>query len=139
MIEIKDTGKFKLQDPSKYTEWLKKVIKDDGFTVGEICISFLSDEELWQMNKEYLDHDYYTDIITFDYSEGKVLSGEIFISYERVEDNAASFHVEVGEEFRRVIVHGILHLMGHGDHTDEERSQMRLLEEEKMKLFHVEH
>ena len=139
MIEIIEASRFTLDNSIKYTEWLENVISTEGFVPGEIYISFVTDEKLLKMNQEYLNHDFYTDIITFDYTNEKELNGEIFISFERVKDNAKAYKVAEDNEFMRVMVHGILHLMGYGDHTDEEKFEMRLKEEEKMKMFHVEH
>ena len=87
---------------------------------------------------EYLDHDTFTDIISFDYSVGNILQGDIYISTPRVEENALEYNVSFEEELRRVIIHGVLHLAGYKDKTDEESSLMRKKEEEKLKLFHVE-
>lgn len=138
MIEYNSNNDYALTEQNKYTEWLKNVIEKEGFSLGEICYVFTSDEELWQINLEYLGHDYYTDIITFDYTEDQVLSGDIFISTDRVEENAGEFGVQFEEELRRIMVHGILHLMGYRDKTKEEKKLMRLQEESKLKLFHVE-
>lgn len=138
MIEYNSNNDYALTEQNKYTEWLKNVIEKEGFSLGEICYVFTSDEELWQINLEYLGHDYYTDIITFDYTEDQVLSGDIFISTDRVEENAREFGVQFEEELRRIMVHGILHLMGYRDKTKEEKKLMRLQEESKLKLFHVE-
>ena len=122
----------------KYTEWLKKVIKSEGYSIGEISYVFTDDNGLLEVNKKYLDRDYFTDIITFDYTENMTLSGDIMISCDRVKENAIQYQVEEDEELRRVMVHGILHLMGYKDATDSEKAQMRTLEELKMKMFHVE-
>ncbi len=125
-------------EEGKYTDWLNKVADNEGFSIGEISYVFVNDEELRSMNKKYLDHDYYTDIITFDYSEIKNLNGDIFISIDRVRENATKFNVTREEELRRVMVHGILHLMGYKDGTTDEKNVMRTLEDINIKMFHVE-
>jgi rRNA maturation RNase YbeY len=126
-------------EEEKYTEWLVVVIESEGSLVGEINFIISDDETLLSMNKEYLNHDYYTDVITFDYSSGKEISGDIFISWDRVKENADLFSVEKYDELRRVMVHGILHLLGYKDKTGQEKSIMRELEDSKLKMFHVEH
>lgn len=138
MIEYTSNSEFVLRDPDKYTEWLINVIEEEGFELGEISYVFTSDEELLEINKEYLDHDYYTDIITFDYTSEKVLSGDIFISTDRVKDNAGEYNVSFNEELRRVMIHGILHLMGFNDKSEEEKKRMTFKEDSKLKMFHVE-
>jgi len=131
-----ETG-FELQDEAKYEDWLSRVIESEDKTEGEINYIFCDDEYLLKMNVEFLDHDTLTDIISFDYTMGSLISGDIFISVERVKDNAADYNVSFDEELRRVMVHGILHYCGYKDKTDEDSQVMRAKEEEKMKLFHV--
>ena len=113
-----------------------------GKSVGNVNYLFCDDEYLLGVNRQYLDHDTYTDIITFDYVAGGLISGDILISYERVGENAAKFGVPFEQELHRVIVHGVLHLLGQGDKSDEESAQMRRLEEEALllwnELFRVE-
>ncbi|GGD50112.1 rRNA maturation RNase YbeY [Muriicola marianensis] len=138
MIDYTSNSEFVLKDPDKYTDWLIAVIKEEGFELGEISYVFTSDEELLEINKEYLDHDYYTDIITFDYTSAKVLSGDIFISTDRVKDNAGEYNVTFDEELRRVMIHGVLHLMGFNDKSEEEKKKMTFKEDSKLKMFHVE-
>ncbi len=92
---------------------------------GDLSVVFCSDEYLIKMNKEYLQHDYYTDIITFDYVEENVISGDLFISLDRIKDNARKFDVPVINELYRVVFHGVLHLVGYNDKTDEEKKMMR--------------
>jgi rRNA maturation RNase YbeY len=100
---------------------------------------FCDDEYLLKINQDYLDHDTYTDIITFPYGDLNVIAGDIFISVERVKENAVNFRVDFELELKRVMAHGVLHLLGYGDKSEEEVLQMRLKEDEKIKLFHVEH
>ncbi len=98
----------------------------------------MTDEELYEMNVKYLNHNTLTDIITFDYTENEALSGDLFISIDRVRENADTFEVSFDVELRRVMVHGLLHLAGYGDKTPEDEALMRQKEDEKLKMFHVE-
>lgn len=139
MIDYVYKSDRKLEDEKKYTNWLKKVILSEGGILGEICFVFTTDDDLLEMNRKYLDHDYYTDIITFNYNKGKELNGDIFISTQRVKDNAKNFEVNFEEELKRVMVHGVLHLAGYDDDTELAKARMRLLENEKLEMFHVEH
>ena len=118
--------------------WAKAVIEGHGKTAGEICVVSCSDDYLLGVNVEHLNHDYYTDIITFDYSEGGVVSGDLLISFDRVRENAKDAGVSFQEELRRVIIHGCLHLVGYGDKTDAEAIQMREEENKALNVFHVE-
>ena len=116
------------------------LIVDEGCVLGDITFVFCSDEELLGVNKEFLNHDYYTDIITFDYSEGSVISGDLFISIDRVKENALSFNVKIMEELHRIAFHGVLHLLGYNDKTEAEVIIMRAKENHYLnKLFHVKH
>ena len=130
---------FELVDAHKVRKWLTHVIQRRGKSVGNINYLFCDDEYLLGVNQHYLDHDTYTDIITFDYVAGGLISGDIMISVDRVGENAEKYNVPFLDELHRVIVHGVLHLMGQGDKSDEEAHQMRLLEEEALALFHEEH
>ncbi|MER3319499.1 MAG: rRNA maturation RNase YbeY [Allomuricauda sp.] len=138
MIEFHFKNEFVIQNKPDYADWINRVIISEGFSVGQIDYIFCSDEYLLELNKEYLNHDTFTDIITFDYTDGKTISGDIFISTDRVEDNARKFDVEFLNELRRVMSHGVLHLAGFGDKSKEEKKTMRGKEEEKIKMFHVE-
>lgn len=111
-------------------QWITTIVENNKKEVGEISYIFCSDEQLLEINKEFLNHDYYTDIITFDYSEADIVSGDLFISIDRIKDNAKTLDVLYQEELHRVIIHGILHLLGFKDKTDEESQNMRLLENE---------
>lgn len=120
---------FQVPFPQKTRRWLNTVALAEGFQIAELNYIFCSDEYLHKINVEYLEHDTYTDIITFDNSEEeKIISGDIFVSVERVEDNARSLNVIFQDELARVMVHGILHLAGYLDETDEEEENMRRLE-----------
>ena len=107
------------------TEWIKSVAATYGKRVGEIAYIFCSDDKILEVNRQYLQHDYYTDIITFDYCEGNRLSGDLFISVDSVRENAVEFGTEFDDELHRVIVHGLLHLIGYDDHTPEDQKLMR--------------
>lgn len=138
MISFNYETDFELQDEARYEEWISEVIESEDKTEGEINYIFCDDEYLLQKNIEFLDHDTLTDIISFDYTMGNLISGDIFISVERVKDNAADFSVSFDDELRRVMAHGVLHYCGYKDKSDEDSTVMRSKEEEKMKLFHVE-
>lgn len=138
IINFYSENDFELEKVSSYESWVKNVISSEGKKTGEISFIFCDDEYLLEINQKYLDHDTYTDIISFDASVGNILNGDIFISTERVSENADSYEVEFSEELKRVIIHGVLHLCGYKDKTPEEEKIMREKEEEKMKMFHVE-
>ena len=112
-----------------FVSWLSNVASHEGFDLGEITLIFCSDTYLLEMNKKHLDHDYYTDIITFDYSEDTMLSGDLFISVDRVKENAIENGVMFHVELNRVVVHGTLHLMGYNDKSDEDQKQMTKMED----------
>jgi probable rRNA maturation factor len=108
----------------KVTRWIKDTATAYGKKTGAIAYIFCSDKRILEVNNQYLKHDYYTDIITFDYSEGTVISGDIFISLDTVESNAAAFNVSPEDELKRIMIHGILHLCGQDDKTPELRLEM---------------
>lgn len=137
MISFNYETDFELSDEAAISEWLSNVILSESKKEGEINYIFCDDEYLHKINVEYLDHDTLTDIISFDYSVGNELNGDIFVSVERVADNAKDFNVSFDEELKRVLVHGILHYAGYKDKSDEDELKMRQKEEEKMALFHV--
>lgn len=110
---------FDLPDKKRLVRWITSAVKNEGRTLGNVSYIFCSDEYLWSMNKEYLNHDYYTDIITFDYVKNNVISGDLFVSYDRIKDNAEKFNVLRETELLRVMIHGVLHLVGYDDITDE--------------------
>ncbi|AZA61849.1 rRNA maturation RNase YbeY [Chryseobacterium indoltheticum] len=112
-----------------YTRWLKDIIVSEGKKLGEINYIFCDDDYLLKVNQDYLQHDYYTDIITFDYVKGKTISGEIFVSLQRISDNASTLSKNYEEELRRVLAHGVLHLCGYKDKTEEEEQLMRSKED----------
>lgn len=112
-----------------YTKWLEDIILSEEKKLGEINYIFCDDEYLLKINQDYLQHDYYTDIITFDYVKGKTISAEIFVSLQRISDNASTLSRNYEEELRRVLAHGILHLCGYKDKSEEEEKQMRSKED----------
>lgn len=130
MVEVhfEDVDELDL-NTNEVSDWLEKVSSLEGFNLGDVTLIFCSDDYLLEMNRKHLDHDYYTDIITFDYSEENVIAGDLFISVDRVKDNANTqremFHVEL----LRVVVHGVLHLMGYKDKSEEEEVLMRKKED----------
>lgn len=138
MISFNYELDFTLVDEYKYTSWIGAILESEGFIEGEINYIFCTDEYLHKINVDYLDHDTYTDIISFDYTDGKIISGDIFISIDRVRDNALDLGVLFSNELLRVMSHGILHYCGYLDKTDEEERTMRSKEDEKIRLFHVE-
>lgn len=111
-------------DERKVTKWIKSVAADYGFGVGNINYIFCSDERELAVNREFLGHDYYTDVITFDYSTPSTLNGDIFISLDTVRSNAETVGVTFDQELMRIIIHGVLHLTGQGDKTPETKVQM---------------
>ncbi|MCL9769445.1 rRNA maturation RNase YbeY [Flavobacterium sp. HXWNR69] len=139
MISFNYETDFELENEAQYEDWISRIIESEGFDEGEINYIFCDDEYLHKINVEYLDHDTLTDIISFDYTVGNVLQGDIFVSVERVLDNANDFNVSFEEELKRVLSHGVLHYCGYKDKSPEDEALMRSKEEEKMQMFHVEH
>lgn len=138
MISFNYESDFELDNETAYAEWLSKVIISENKKEGDINYIFCDDEYLHKINVEYLQHDTLTDIISFDYSVGSELHGDIFVSIERVQDNAKDFNVSFEDELKRVLVHGVLHYCGYKDKSEADEALMRQKEEEKMQLFHVE-
>ena len=138
MISFNYETDFEITNESQYEEWIAAIIQSEDKTEGEINYVFCNDEYLLQKNIEFLNHDTLTDIISFDYTMGNLISGDIFISVERVADNAKDFNVSFDDELKRVMAHGMLHYCGYKDKTEEDSQIMRTKEDEKMKLFHVE-
>ncbi|UOK43127.1 MULTISPECIES: rRNA maturation RNase YbeY [Flavobacterium] len=138
MINFNYETDFQLYNEEKFENWISRVIASESKDEGEISYIFCDDEYLHKINVEYLNHDDLTDIISFDYSEGNLLQGDIFISVERVRDNALDFGVTFEEELKRVIIHGVLHYCGYKDKSEADEQLMRAKEDEKVLLFHVE-
>lgn len=108
-------------------QWLESCLVE-GYSIKKLVYIFVSDEELLQVNKDHLDHDYYTDIISFDYTRRSKVKGECWISVDRITDHAKSLNVPFEQEFRRVVVHGLLHFMGFNDKSDKEQEEMTMME-----------
>ena len=119
---------------AEVSEWVRQVAKSYGKVVGDINYIFVDDETMLDINRRFIGHDYYTDHIGFDYTEGNALSGDIYISLDTVRTNAELFDVTQDEELRRIIIHGLLHLCGLRDKTDEERAEMQKAEDEALSL-----
>ncbi len=129
------SGNFELAEPQKVRQWVAEVIRRRGMAVGNINYLFCDDEYLLGVNQQYLQHDTYTDIITFDYVAGTLVSGDIVISVDRVGENAGKFGVPFEQELHRVVIHGVLHLLGQGDKSESEAAEMRRLEEAALGLW----
>lgn len=139
MIRFNYETDFELSSESDYVSWIQNVIASENKEEGDINYIFCDDEYLHKINVEYLNHDTLTDIISFDYSEGNFLHGDIFVSVERVADNAKEFNVSFENELKRVMAHGVLHYCGYKDKSEQDELLMRQKEDEKIKMFHVEH
>lgn len=126
---------FQLADPEKIKKWISTIIQADEKRVGNISYLFCDDDYLLKANIQFLNHDTLTDIITFDYVEGNVIAGDIMISVDRVKENAQIFGVSFEHELHRVVIHGILHLLGQGDKTEPEAKQMRQKEESALLVW----
>ncbi|MDI1303901.1 MAG: rRNA maturation RNase YbeY [bacterium] len=138
MINFNYETDFTLDNEEAIAAWLTNVITSENKKEGEINYIFCDDEYLHKINLEYLNHDTLTDIISFDYTMGNEISGDVFVSVERVKDNAKDFNVAFDEELKRVLVHGVLHYCGYKDKGEAEEQLMRSKEDEKIALFHVE-
>ncbi|WP_026709822.1 rRNA maturation RNase YbeY [Flavobacterium filum] len=139
MISFNYETDFELSSESDYASWIQNVITSENKEEGDINYIFCDDEYLHKINVEYLNHDTLTDIISFDYSEGNFLHGDIFVSVERVTENAKEFNVSFENELKRVMAHGVLHYCGYKDKIKQDELLMRQKEDEKIKMFHVEH
>ena len=127
---------FQLVNENSLSLWIEKTIDTEGATLGAVSYIFCSDDYLHQMNVEYLDHDTLTDVITFPYNDNPI-EGDIFISINRVKDNAQDLNIAFNDELHRVMIHGVLHLCGYTDETDEQESEMRQKEDEYLKILIV--
>ena len=137
MIEFTFETDFQLKNVSQLQKWISEIIVSEGFETGEILYIFCDDEYLHKLNVEFLNHDTLTDIISFDYKVGKQVNGEIFISVERVAENAKDFKTKFSEELNRVMIHGILHFCGYKDKSDSEKRIMRDKEDESLNKLSV--
>ncbi len=139
MINFYYETNFVLTKEEKVTSWINKVVVSESKSIGEINFIFCDDQYLLKINQDFLNHDTFTDIISFDNTIGNQLSGDIYISIERVRENADIFEVTFDEELRRVMIHGVLHYCGYKDKSKMEKEEMSGKEDEKLKMFHVEH
>ncbi|KAB8152109.1 rRNA maturation RNase YbeY [Kordia sp. TARA_039_SRF] len=138
MISFHYETQFELPNEAQIEAWIGKVIASENKREGDINYIFCDDNYLHKLNVEFLNHDTLTDIISFDNTVGNELHGDIFISVERVADNAKDFKVSFEEELRRVMVHGVLHYCGYKDKTEADQAEMTAKENEKLQMFHVE-
>ena len=137
MITFNSETSFTLKNQKKLVKWISDVISSEGFQVGEINYIFCNDSYLNKINQEFLNHDTFTDIISFDYTLGKEVGGDIFISIERVLENAEKFNEVFENELYRVMIHGVLHFMGYKDKTKKEKTLMRTKEDEKIFILNA--
>ena len=135
MINFNYENQFILDDEASVSNWVSAVIEKENFKEGEINYVFCDDDYLLKLNVEFLEHDTYTDIISFDYTMGKLIFGDIFISTERVKENAKLFNVSFYDELRRVIIHGVLHYCGYKDKSDSDVEVMRSKENEYLNTY----
>jgi probable rRNA maturation factor len=138
MINFNYESDFTLENEEAIAAWLTDVIVSENKNEGEINYIFCDDDYLHKINLEYLNHDTLTDIISFDYTMGNEISGDIFVSIERVLDNAKDYNTVFEDELKRVLVHGVLHYCGYKDKSEADESLMRSKEDEKLAMFHVE-
>lgn len=135
MISFNYETEFKIENEDRFIDWIQESITSENKEVGEINYIFCNDTYLHKINVDYLNHDTLTDIISFDYSDAHTISGDIFISIERVTENADEYNVAFDTELKRVMAHGILHYCGYKDKSEEDSKLMREKEEEKIALF----
>ena len=139
MIDFVYNTDFRLANKEIFSRWLISVANDEGFLIDTLVFLFVDDNEILEMNKKFLKHDYYTDVITFGDLKDKKISGDIAISIERVLDNSKTYGVEFEDELKRVMAHGLLHIMGYSDKASSDKSVMSLKENKAIKMFHVKH
>ncbi|WP_430928288.1 rRNA maturation RNase YbeY [Polaribacter marinivivus] len=137
MIVFNYETPFELPNEIQTQEWIQKVVADNGFEIGEINYVFCDDNYLYKLNVEFLNHDTLTDIISFDNTLGKLISGDIFISIERVEENAKDFKVSFENELHRVMIHGVLHYIGYKDKSDDDKIKMRNAENQALYYINI--
>lgn len=137
MVVFNYQADFKLDDEVAFSKWIRDVVKSEKKMDGDISYVFCTDDFLLDINQRFLNHDTFTDIITFDYCEEDTVNGEIYISVDRVKENADSFMVSFDQELRRVMSHGVLHLCGYGDKSVTDKQVMTDKENEKINMFHV--
>lgn len=138
MINFNYETEFVLDNEDEIANWITKVIASENKEEGEVNYIFCNDDYLLKINLEYLGHDTLTDIISFDYTVGNEINGDVFISVERVKENAVDYSVAFDDELKRVLVHGVLHYCGYKDKDKKDEARMRYKEDEKLAMFHVE-
>ena len=136
-VEFVYNTDFKIKNETKIISWITSYCKKEGFIVDSLVFAFFNDDDLKDLNIKYLNHNFYTDVISFDESNNSFIKGNIAISVDRVKDNANTFSSLFDDELKRVIIHGVLHLMGFNDKTDEEKSLIREKEDSAIEMFHV--
>ena len=127
-----------LTDEKLHSAWIKSAIFSENYDLGNIVFAFFNDEEVKKLNKKFLNKDYYTDVISFNETNDKIINGNIAISVDRVKENSKKFKCTFQDEMRRVMIHGLLHFMGYNDQNNQASAKMRKKENEKIKMFHVE-
>ena len=127
-----------MTDEKLHSAWIKSAIFSENYDLGNIVFAFFNDEEVKKLNKKFLNKDYYTDVISFNETNDKIISGNIAISVDRVKENSKKFKCTFQDEMRRVMIHGLLHFMGYNDQNNEASAKMKKKENEKIKMFHVE-
>ena len=135
MIKYFSSTDFVIKDRLRLTSWIEEVLNKESRLLEELVFNFCSDESLLKINKEFLKHDTLTDVITFDYSASKAVSGEVFISVDRVRENAKEFDQDFNDEIRRVMIHGVLHLCGYKDKTSKDKALMSDMENRHLAFF----
>lgn len=135
-ISFQSNINFNLSNKRKVKTWIKNVVTKYGFKIGDVTILFTNDEYIKELNIKYLNHHYFTDILTFDYSSGLVLNGDIVISIDTVRSNSILYSTSIDDELLRVIIHGFLHLLGFNDKSSEESRKMRELEDGALNIFY---
>ncbi|MCB0455016.1 MAG: rRNA maturation RNase YbeY [Aequorivita sp.] len=137
MIEFNFETDFQLNESVDLQKWISETIISEGYELGELLYVFCDDEYLHKLNIEYLNHDTLTDVISFDYNIGKMINGEIYISVERVAENAIYYKTDFKDELHRVMIHGVLHFCGYKDKSDSEERIMRQKEEESLRRLSI--
>lgn len=130
-----DNTNFRLKNWKQVRSLINEVISNEKHILGDLNFIITNDESVKDINIRFLEHDYYTDVITFNYSQGNIVNGEVYISIDTVRDNANNYKVSLASEVLRVVIHGTLHLLGHDDKTDTERTEMRRLEDRWISYF----
>ena len=128
---------FELSNKEHVSDWVLRVVKSKGYKLGNLVYAFFNDEDLKDLNIKFLNHDYYTDVISFDETTDQVISGNIAISVDRVKENATQIGVDFEEELHRVMIHGVLHFIGFNDKTSSEKKEFREQEVLALSMFHV--